>query len=186
MKFLRYMLDGDVHFGLLAGDHVAERLMTPPFAGVAPAGIQDDLKRATILAPVDAPRIFGLGYNYLAHAQETGKPIPDLPVLFMKPSTSAVGPRSRSSFLPMARTSTSRGSSSSSSENARGTSPRRDALDVVLGYTCGNDVSDRILQRRESAFGCLLAGKGYDSFAPIWDRSSRRKWTPWTPGSGRG
>ena len=31
------------------------------------------------------------------------------------------------------------------------------ALDHVLGYTCGNDVSDRVLQRRESAFGCLLA-----------------------------
>ncbi|EIN02392.1 fumarylacetoacetate (FAA) hydrolase [Paraburkholderia hospita] len=42
-----------------------------------------------------------------------------------------------------------------------------DALDYVFGYTCGNDVSDRILQRRESEFGCLLVGKGYDTFAPI-------------------
>ena len=41
------------------------------------------------------------------------------------------------------------------------------ALEVVVGYTCGNDVSDRVLQRRESAFGCLLAGKGYDTFAPL-------------------
>jgi len=41
------------------------------------------------------------------------------------------------------------------------------ALDHVLGYTCGNDVSDRVLQRRESEFGCLLAGKGYDTFAPM-------------------
>jgi len=45
--------------------------------------------------------------------------------------------------------------------------PQERALEHVFGYTCGNDVSDRLVQRRESAFGCLLAGKGYDSFAPI-------------------
>jgi 2-keto-4-pentenoate hydratase/2-oxohepta-3-ene-1,7-dioic acid hydratase in catechol pathway len=45
--------------------------------------------------------------------------------------------------------------------------PEARALDYVLGYTCGNDVSDRVLQRRESAFGCLFAGKGYDTFAPL-------------------
>jgi 2-keto-4-pentenoate hydratase/2-oxohepta-3-ene-1,7-dioic acid hydratase in catechol pathway len=45
--------------------------------------------------------------------------------------------------------------------------PESAALDYVLGYTCGNDVSDRVLQRRESEFGCLFAGKGYDTFAPM-------------------
>ena len=36
-----------------------------------------------------------------------------------------------------------------------------------MGYTCGNDISDRVVQRQESRFGCLLAGKGYDTFAPL-------------------
>jgi 2-keto-4-pentenoate hydratase/2-oxohepta-3-ene-1,7-dioic acid hydratase in catechol pathway len=42
-----------------------------------------------------------------------------------------------------------------------------DALDYVLGYTCGNDVSDRLIQKEEMRFGCLFAGKAFDTFAPL-------------------
>jgi 2-keto-4-pentenoate hydratase/2-oxohepta-3-ene-1,7-dioic acid hydratase in catechol pathway len=41
------------------------------------------------------------------------------------------------------------------------------ALEHVLGYTCGNDVSARDFQRKEMAQGFLLHGKGFDSFAPV-------------------
>jgi 2-keto-4-pentenoate hydratase/2-oxohepta-3-ene-1,7-dioic acid hydratase in catechol pathway len=41
------------------------------------------------------------------------------------------------------------------------------ALEYVLGYTCGNDVSDRSIQAKEMKFGCLFAGKAFDTFAPI-------------------
>ena len=41
------------------------------------------------------------------------------------------------------------------------------ALDYVLGYTCGNDVSARVIQESEMAMGCLLVGKGFDSFCPL-------------------
>ena len=42
-----------------------------------------------------------------------------------------------------------------------------DALDYVLGYTCGNDVSERVIQAQEMANGCLLIGKGFDTFKPL-------------------
>ena len=42
-----------------------------------------------------------------------------------------------------------------------------DALDYVLGYTCGNDVSERVIQANEMANGCMLIGKGFDTFKPI-------------------
>ena len=41
------------------------------------------------------------------------------------------------------------------------------ALDYVLGYTCGNDVSARAIQAAEMATGVLLRGKGFDTFAPL-------------------
>ncbi len=42
-----------------------------------------------------------------------------------------------------------------------------DALNYVLGYTCGNDVSERVIQKNEMRFGCLFAGKAFDTFAPL-------------------
>ena len=51
------------------------------------------------------------------------------------------------------------------------TTPRRvnaaQALDYVLGYTCGNDISERVIQRAEMDMGCLLIGKGFDTFCPL-------------------
>jgi 2-keto-4-pentenoate hydratase/2-oxohepta-3-ene-1,7-dioic acid hydratase in catechol pathway len=51
-------------------------------------------------------------------------------------------------------------------KSARRVSPAQ-ALDVVLGYTCANDISERPIQWAEMAMGCLLIGKGYDSFCPL-------------------
>ena len=42
-----------------------------------------------------------------------------------------------------------------------------DALDHVLGYTCGNDISERVIQRQEMSQGCMLMGKGFDTFKPM-------------------
>ena len=41
------------------------------------------------------------------------------------------------------------------------------ALDYVLGYSCGIDVSERVIQRQEMSRGCLLVGKGFDTFSPL-------------------
>ena len=41
------------------------------------------------------------------------------------------------------------------------------ALDYVLGYTCGNDVSERVIQAAEMATGVLLVSKGFDTFCPL-------------------
>jgi len=45
--------------------------------------------------------------------------------------------------------------------------PEASALEYVLGYTCGNDVSARVIQFAEMKEGCLLIGKGFDTFCPL-------------------
>lgn len=111
--------------------------------------------------------MFGLGYNYKAHSQEVGKPVPQLPVLFMKPSTSVIGPGEAIVYPDGGENIHFEGELVVVIGKLARHVPEEQALDYVLGYTCGNDVSDRVLQRRESEFGCLLAGKGYDTFAPM-------------------
>jgi 2-keto-4-pentenoate hydratase/2-oxohepta-3-ene-1,7-dioic acid hydratase in catechol pathway len=119
------------------------------------------------IAPIERPRVFGLGYNYVAHSKEVGKAVPQIPVLFMKPSTSVIGPDESIVYPDDGQNIHFEGELTVViGKKARHVSAAN-ALDHVLGYTCGNDVSDRVLQRRESEFGCLLAGKGYDTFAPM-------------------
>ena len=66
-------------------DRLASGDLTP--AG----GTADPLDAVTLLAPVARPRaIFGIGLNYAEHARETGKPLPEKPIVFMKLPTSSV------------------------------------------------------------------------------------------------
>ena len=162
----RYALNDAVHYGIADG-HSLRRLLGTPFDGLRESGHVDPLEQARLLAPVAEPRIFGLGYNYKAHSQESHKPVPDIPVLFMKPSTAVIGPDDEIVYPPHGEIVHYEGELTVVIGKRARHVAEEDALDYVLGYTCGNDVSDRVLQRRESAFGCLLMGKGYDTFAPI-------------------
>ena len=164
---VRYALGGSIHYGIVQRDATIARLTAPPFEGLQVSGEHDLVANVRILAPVDQPRIFGLGYNYKAHSNEVGKPVPDLPVLFMKPSTAVIGPDEAIVYPSDGEIVHFEGELCVVIGKAGRHVPEARALDYVLGYTCGNDVSDRVLQRRESAFGCLFAGKGYDTFAPL-------------------
>ncbi|HSV48591.1 MAG TPA: fumarylacetoacetate hydrolase family protein [Ramlibacter sp.] len=162
----RYALNDRIHYGILAGDRL-RRLTGLPFDGLHETGDSDPVSEATLLAPVERPRIFGAAYNYREHTKEAGKPAPEVPVLFMKPSTAAVGPGDPIVYPHDGEIVHYEGELTVIMGKTARHVAEADALDYVLGYTCGNDVSDRVVQRRESAFGCLLAGKGYDTFAPI-------------------
>ena len=167
MKIIQYSIDGNSHYGILSSNGNIKRLNSSPFEAPQAAGHIDRLGSVRVLSPFYRPRVFGLGYNYRAHSQEVGKSTPTLPVLFMKPSTTVIGHEENIVYPPDGENIHFEGELTVIiGKEARHVS-ENDALDYVLGYTCGNDVSDRVLQRRESEFGCLLVGKGYDTFAPI-------------------
>lgn len=167
MKIIRYMGAGGSRYGAIREDGDIDRLEGTPFDGIRRSGQVDAFGSLTLLCPVEKPRIIGVAYNYKAHTDESGKEQPTLPVLFMKPSMAAIGPDEAVIFP--------NGSEIVHYEGELvvviGKQVRRvsveHALDCVLGYTCGNDISDRVVQRQESKFGCLLAGKGADTFAPL-------------------
>lgn len=167
MRIIRYAVDDVAHFGAIHEGDDIERLEAPPFEAIRPSGEIDDARRVRMLAPLDRPRVFGLAYNYVSHVTETSARVPQIPVVFMKPSTAVIGPGESIVYPDDGELIHFEGELVAViGKQARHVSAA-DALEHVLGYTCGNDVSDRILQRRESEFGCLLAGKGYDTFAPL-------------------
>jgi 2-keto-4-pentenoate hydratase/2-oxohepta-3-ene-1,7-dioic acid hydratase in catechol pathway len=131
-----------------------------PLEGIELSCCTDAYDSVRVMSPFYRPRVFGLGYNYRAHSKEVGKPSPTLPVLFMKPSTAVIGTGEAIAYPPDGENIHFEGELTVIvGKEARHVS-ESDAPGYAFGYTCGNDLSDRVLQRRESEFGCLLVGKG--------------------------
>ena len=166
MKIARYAKNGQIHFGKLHEDGTLERT-TSPFGPPSFTGARDRLDAVTLLAPVMPGRVFGVGLNYVNHIKEVNAATPKRPMLFMKPTTAIVGPGAPIVYPPEGQ------DVHYEAELAIviGTNARRvteaDALDYVLGYTCANDVSERVIQREEMSIGCLVVSKGFDTFCPI-------------------
>jgi 2-keto-4-pentenoate hydratase/2-oxohepta-3-ene-1,7-dioic acid hydratase in catechol pathway len=167
MKIVRYRADGIINFGIMEEDGTIRELVGTPFDSLNPSGSVTQLSDVHLLAPVEAPRIIGVGLNYAEHAREVGKELPTKPMLFMKPSTTAIGPdetiiypRQGKNVHYEAELAVVIGSPARRVSEAK-------ALDYVLGYTCGNDVSERIIQFAEMEMGAMLIGKGFDTFCPL-------------------
>ncbi|MDX2109585.1 MAG: fumarylacetoacetate hydrolase family protein [Verrucomicrobiota bacterium] len=123
---------------------------------------------ARLLAPLEPKVIFGIALNYRAHAAETGKPLPERPVYFIKLPTSVQHPG-----LPIALP-TAAGSTQVDYEGElaviigkRGKNiAKASALEHVFGYTIANDVSARDWQYQWGG-GQFNRAKSFDTFAPL-------------------
>ena len=111
------------------------------------------------------PKFLGIGLNYRDHAEETGMPIPEAPIVFAKASSCVSGPYDpvlqpegwqRMDFeVELAVVIGTR------AKNVA----QADALDHVAGYCIGNDVSERSLQK--GGPGEWIKAKSHDSFGPL-------------------
>jgi 2-keto-4-pentenoate hydratase/2-oxohepta-3-ene-1,7-dioic acid hydratase in catechol pathway len=165
-NIVRYEIAGAVHYGLLQSDRI-QRMTGSPFDEMTASGTVDATSDAKLLSPLAAPRVFGVGANYIAHIAEMGMVTPTRPMLFMKPSTAVVGPGDPV-ILPREASVTHYEAELAVviGKTARRVAPE-DASDVILGFTCANDISERVIQKEEMDQGCLLIGKGYDTFCPL-------------------
>ena len=92
MKIVRYQIDDEVAFGILDNGGSIRRLAGSPFDSLQPTDVTHPLDRVRLLAPVESPRVFGIGLNYVSHVREAGAETPAFPLVFMKPSTAVIGP----------------------------------------------------------------------------------------------
>lgn len=126
------------------------------------------LSALALLAPtVEHPRIFGVGFNYKSHILETGRPLPEIAPIFMKPDTCLTGHSGHVVYPEAAQIVHYEAELVAVIGKAAKGVTRSEALSHVLGYTCGNDVSERTFQRKEMAMGLMTVGKGFDTFAPV-------------------
>src|SRR5947209_4237350 len=115
--------------------------------------------------PVGGPgRIVCVGLNYRDHAEESGQPIPEEPILFPKFANSIVGPEDAIEVPAVVEHCDYEAELGVVIANHARDVRERDALDHVAGYTCANDVSARDLQFRSTQW---MLGKAIDTFLPI-------------------
>ena len=166
-QIVRYNFNDNISYGLLVSGDIVHPLIDGPFDEFKTTGDKINLCDVTLLTPIKVSTIFALGLNYASHVKESKYDFPEIPMLFMKPVTSVIGP-GEAIIYPKegeivhheAEVCTIIG------KKGRYISEEK-ALDFVLGYTCGNDVSERKIQRAEMAQHALLVGKGFDTFTPL-------------------
>jgi 2-keto-4-pentenoate hydratase/2-oxohepta-3-ene-1,7-dioic acid hydratase in catechol pathway len=108
-------------------------------------------------------KIVCVGLNYRDHATELGSELPQEPLLFGKFPNTLVDPGQPIVLPPVGHVDAEAELVIVIGRRIRGIAAA-DALDVVAGYLCGNDVSARDLQFKD---GQWMRAKGFDTFCPI-------------------
>ncbi|MFI6773952.1 fumarylacetoacetate hydrolase family protein [Nocardia sp. NPDC050412] len=143
---------------------VAKEIAEHPFGTPTFTGRSWPLADVRLLAPILASKVVCIGKNYAAHAAEMGGVAPADPVIFMKPSTSIIGPNASIVLPPSSSQVDYEGELAIVIGRPCKDVPAARALDVVLGYTVANDVTARDQQKHD---GQWTRGKGYDTFCPL-------------------
>jgi 2-keto-4-pentenoate hydratase/2-oxohepta-3-ene-1,7-dioic acid hydratase in catechol pathway len=163
MKFYRFIAENKPRYGVAKSETVTE-LEGDIFAQYNLTDKTYKFDEITLLAPCMPSKIVAIGLNYRSHAQELGMELPDEPMLFMKPSTSVVGPGADIRYPPMSQRVDYEAELAVVIGKKTKNIKEGDAEDYVLGYTCINDVTARDLQKKDIQF---TRSKCFDTFAPI-------------------
>ncbi len=164
-KIMRYPTTAGIRYGLVEDGVVFELMGNNPFAADLQKGdAMGEFEHLLLAPPIVPSKIVAVGRNYAAHAAEMNNELPTEPMLFFKPPSALVA-----FDLPI-QLPLNIGRIDQEAELAVviGKTARRvlkdEALSHVLGYTCGNDVSARVLQKKDNQWG---RAKGFDTFNPL-------------------
>jgi 2-keto-4-pentenoate hydratase/2-oxohepta-3-ene-1,7-dioic acid hydratase in catechol pathway len=167
MKIARFSHGESISFGIV--DEEEHELIVlkadPMFAGFDPTGERVPLAEAKLLAPViPRSKVVAVGRNYREHAAEFGNEAPAEPLLFLKPNTSVIGPGDAIVSPAQSERVEFEGELAVIIGRIAKHVAEDDAEDVIFGYTIGNDVTARDLQRSD---GQWTRAKGFDTFCPL-------------------
>jgi 2-keto-4-pentenoate hydratase/2-oxohepta-3-ene-1,7-dioic acid hydratase in catechol pathway len=138
-----------------------------PFEEVRYTGKRWALPDVRLLAPIFSSKVVCVGRNYAEHAAELGNEVPKEPLIFLKPSTSVIGPNDAIRLPPQSKQVEHEAELAVVIGVGPGPARRLDraaAEKVIFGYTCANDVTARDLQKADVQF---TRAKGFDSFCPL-------------------
>jgi 2-keto-4-pentenoate hydratase/2-oxohepta-3-ene-1,7-dioic acid hydratase in catechol pathway len=122
------------------------------------------LEDVKLLPPIQPSKIICVGRNYIAHAQEHGVEVPEVPLLFFKPPSSIIATNETIHIPPQSdQVEHEAELVVVIGRQGRWITPE-DAINHTFGYTIANDVTARDLQIRDDQW---TRAKGFDTFCPL-------------------
>ena len=163
MKLVRFKREQATSFGVLKQGLVREITGTP-FGLFDLAKRKYELDEVKLEAPVMPTKIVAVGLNYRDHADELKMSPPEDPLLFMKPSTSVIGPGQDIVYPDSCRQVDYEAELAVVIRAVTKDIEPFDARKHILGFTCANDVTARDLQKKD---GQWTRAKSFDTFSPL-------------------
>lgn len=165
MRIVRFQKEGGVFYGVLEGEEirVIEGDVFDEFVIGEKIVSRGEVK---LLAPVAPPNIIAIGLNYKKHADESGQSYPDKPLIFLKATSSVIGPEDTIVLPEMAPDEVDYEAELVIVIGKKAKNVEITEVDnCILGYTCGNDVTARDCQQRLDKQ--WARGKSFDTFCPL-------------------
>ncbi len=164
MRLIRYRVgDEPAQYGWVNNALVGP-LVGSPFTEYQRSEASLPLESVRLQAPLLPGKIVCVGKNYREHIKELGSEVPTTPLLFLKPTTSVIGPE-QTIFLPPQSGQVDHEAELAVIIGKRGRWIQPpDAFSYIYGYTIANDVTARDLQRKDNQW---TRAKGFDTFCPL-------------------
>lgn len=166
MKLVRFARPGysAPHYGVLEGEEIAVIVASPFDDMRVTTSERFLLNNIKVLAPCQPTKVVAVGLNYRDHAHELGMPIPQEPLIFLKPPSSVIGPEEPIICPDMSNQVEYEAELAVVIRKRAFKVDTAKAFDYILGFTCLNDVTARDLQKKDVQF---TRSKSFDTFCPI-------------------
>ncbi|OPY54288.1 MAG: hypothetical protein A4E49_01107 [Methanosaeta sp. PtaU1.Bin112] len=150
---VRFLKDGIVRGGSYSKEN-----------GIISGGEELKLEGLFILPPCQPSKIVCVGLNYTKHAEELKMPLPEEPILFLKPPSAILAPEGHIIYPSASSQVDYEGELAVVIGKRCKSVIAAEAEQYIMGYTCFNDVTARDLQRKD---GQWTRAKSFDTFAPF-------------------
>jgi 2-keto-4-pentenoate hydratase/2-oxohepta-3-ene-1,7-dioic acid hydratase in catechol pathway len=164
MKIVRIGRGRMGRYAVVEGDTVYA-MVGSPFEEPRKGAELHKLDEALLLPPCEPKKIICIAPNYRTHAEEQGIPLPETPILFIKPPTTLLGQGGKIVHPPATQQLEHEAELTIVIGRQGKDIPLERAREYILGYTCGNDVTARDIQN--SAPNQLVIAKSFDTFCPL-------------------
>jgi len=163
LRLVRFEARGIASYGIYIGDFI-HPIAGDPFGDLVTTGEPVLTADIRLLAPVAPSKVVAVGLNYRDHAAEFGLDIPDEPILFIKASSTIVGPGASIVYPRQSERVDYEGELAVVIGAETRSVPAEEALSKVLGYTASLDITARDLQVKD---GQWTRAKNFDTFCPL-------------------
>lgn len=153
-----------IYYGVLKANRSVAVYDAPPWLGGQETDIVQELDTYQLLAPCLPSKIIAVGKNYLKHAAEMGTPVPNEPLLFLKPPTTVIADRHNINYPVQSRRVDYEGELALIIGDRCSQVDPETGAKSIWGYTIANDVTARDLQKKDNQW---TRAKGFDTFCPL-------------------